>query len=687
MATGQLEINSLAEIVENWETLTDSSVIIEYVYNNYSVYINNVLDDTIVLNVNLFNTLKDLGFLNRLENTISNNAIVQFTIKPELQTAPVIKMLEKLLLLTYEKSYNTEQDINNAVISINYTCYWDREFDYQGTVGLMSYSKCIEIRDSYNNSVFVPYGQNRDYLAEGLLYYNRFYNKLLTYYMYLRNITEFDINSLTALVTINTVPSNATVLMEVSGANYYTNSMYVTKGDTVNYTVTANGWGTESGTVIVEEDITINVTLTQLTATLTINTVPGDATITFSGDYISAINNSVTTYIGNVVTYTVSADGYTSVTEEYTVTEEETINVSLDLVQYTLTINTSPSNAGAIVSFSGDYISTTSNSVTAYIGSIINYTVSASGYTTVTQNNYTITKNETVTVQLSKNTVTLTINTTPSSATVIFRDSNYISQSGKSVTVYAGTTVNYTVTANGYTSKNGSKTVNSTQTINVSLSQNEYFVLDSDLMKVGNVNVPANGSDNGLASGFSYTSSSQSASNVKGNYFSFNPSNLSQTNWEMQIKFKATDVTTTQGLSGRLDWDSVSQTTSAYGCRFEIASGKLKILIGRGNINSGGMDISNGGISIAVNTYYTVKVSYNGTAYKINCNGTETTYTSSNKIVWGSILPLGGRLYRPLNTFWYKLVPATYCTIDLMNTWIKSNGSYVVWNTNILPSS
>lgn len=64
---------------------------------------------------------------------------------------------------------------------------------------------------------------------------------------------------------------------------------------------------------------------------------------------------------------------------------------------------------------------------------------------------------------------TFTIKPTPSNATVVLTASGY-TQSGNSITVPGGTSVAWTVTANGYTTQNGTKVVTKTESQNVTLA-------------------------------------------------------------------------------------------------------------------------------------------------------------------------------------------------------------------------
>lgn len=65
---------------------------------------------------------------------------------------------------------------------------------------------------------------------------------------------------------------------------------------------------------------------------------------------------------------------------------------------------------------------------------------------------------------------TFTINPTPTNSTVTLTASSY-TQSGNSISVASGTTVSWTVSADGYYDKNGSETVTKDKTLNVRLSE------------------------------------------------------------------------------------------------------------------------------------------------------------------------------------------------------------------------
>ena len=75
---------------------------------------------------------------------------------------------------------------------------------------------------------------------------------------------------------------------------------------------------------------------------------------------------------------------------------------------------------------------------------------------------------------------TFTINPTPTTATVTLTASGY-SQSDNSISVDSGTTVSWTVSADGYNSRNGSETITGDKTLNISLYEiltGEYWITE-----------------------------------------------------------------------------------------------------------------------------------------------------------------------------------------------------------------
>lgn len=77
------------------------------------------------------------------------------------------------------------------------------------------------------------------------------------------------------------------------------------------------------------------------------------------------------------------------------------------------------------------------------------------------------------------NLFTYTINPTPSDATVTLTAGGY-TQVGNSITVYKGTTVNWSVSKNGYQTQSGTKTINSNTTDNVTLSNQPLYYCYKD---------------------------------------------------------------------------------------------------------------------------------------------------------------------------------------------------------------
>ena len=252
--------------------------------------------------------------------------------------------------------------------------------------------------------------------------------------------------------TVNPTPSDATVLLTASGYTQVGNSIVVSSGTTVSWSVSKSGYITQSGTETITSDTTKNVTLVSGACTLTVIPVPSDATVSIT-DSTAGTSTSGTgqttlnTTIGDAITVLVSKSGYTSKTVTLTMTGNATIQVSLEANMSTITFTTNAPNPTIVLSSSG-YVQV-GNSITVPTGTRVDYIVSATGYVT-RQSSIFADGDKTYNIILTEdsNAATITIAPKPSSTSVTIACEGYGSVSGtgtQSLTVPKDSPVTYTV--------------------------------------------------------------------------------------------------------------------------------------------------------------------------------------------------------------------------------------------------
>lgn len=122
-------------------------------------------------------------------------------------------------------------------------------------------------------------------------------------------------------LTINPTPSDATVTIN----GEVTNSVTVNEGTILNWEVSDEGYITQSSSITMVEDVTINVELELQSYTFTINPTPSNATVKLNGQ----TTKTLTVVHGTTVNWEVSASGYITQSGTVTVTSNSTKNVVL----------------------------------------------------------------------------------------------------------------------------------------------------------------------------------------------------------------------------------------------------------------------------------------------------------------------------------------------------------------------
>ena len=268
------------------------------------------------------------------------------------------------------------------------------------------------------------------------------------------------------MVTINTTPSNATVLIN----NESTQSYKGVDGENITYTVSADGYDTQTGSFTLTEDKTLEIELvkTAVPVTITIVPTPSDATVVMNG----RLTKSVTVAINTEVVYAVSKEHYS--TETGTIVADSTKTVEITCVEdekFTFVINT---NADKIVLSDGQTLTgDTTYTVTSY-DSLVTYTATKDGYKTLTGTLTGSADNEITLQRYYK----FSIVPTPSNAVVMINGRLL-----KSVNAVSGDELVWIVSCSGYVTRNGNYVMTEADSVNNITLQSEEEVYGETTQK------------------------------------------------------------------------------------------------------------------------------------------------------------------------------------------------------------
>ena len=123
-------------------------------------------------------------------------------------------------------------------------------------------------------------------------------------------------------VTVEPTPADATV--KINGSE--TKELVVEEGTVVDIEVSKEGYETYTKQITVTEDVTEVVNLVIKQFTLTVNTIPADATVMLN----DVEQRQITVDYGSTVKVFVSKEGYIDKTDSVVVTEDKTIQIELE---------------------------------------------------------------------------------------------------------------------------------------------------------------------------------------------------------------------------------------------------------------------------------------------------------------------------------------------------------------------
>lgn len=134
-------------------------------------------------------------------------------------------------------------------------------------------------------------------------------------------------------LAIYPIPDDATVIINGESRRNIT----VVEGTSVTYTVSKEGYVSQSETLIVNSDINMQVSLRELGRfAFTINPYPSYAVVEIDGE----LTNTIYRLEGTVVTWTVRLTGYNTQAGTFQINEDSSINVYLDCLNNPQTVST-----------------------------------------------------------------------------------------------------------------------------------------------------------------------------------------------------------------------------------------------------------------------------------------------------------------------------------------------------------
>ena len=257
-------------------------------------------------------------------------------------------------------------------------------------------------------------------------------------------------------LTINPTPADATVTLSVNDHPEYVqvgNTITVPNNTSVDWVVSKTGYISQSNSILMHQDETMNIELISGACVFTVVPVPSNCQVTImdleAGQMTSGVGEkSLATTVGNTVRCIVSKSGYTTKTIDVPVTGTTRMTITLEASMATITLITNAPNPTIVLSAVG-YVQD-GNSITVPVGTRVDYIVSATGYIT-RQNTIFADVDKTYEIILTEDgeMATLTIAPKPTSTSVTINATGYDTVSGQgtqSMSVVKDTPVTYTVT-------------------------------------------------------------------------------------------------------------------------------------------------------------------------------------------------------------------------------------------------
>ena len=285
-----------------------------------------------------------------------------------------------------------------------------------------------------------------------------------------------NMTSNTVILTINPDPIDATVVLEVEGGNPFDfeqvgNSITVSPGTSVRYTVSKTDYITQSNVIEVNETQTVEINLSETLYTYIIHPTPANATVSLTAAGYTQEDNSISVPRGTTVEWSVSKTNYIAQTGTKVVDDNCADNIILKkLIEFTIT--PTPSNATVTLIATG--YSQVGNSIKVPYGTTVVWMVEKEGY--LTKSGSKIMTEDTEAQIILEEMMTFTIIPNPSDAIVHITAAGYI-QHNNSITVPPGTIINWEVSKEGMESKSGRKAVNKTENYPVELKKIIVFTV------------------------------------------------------------------------------------------------------------------------------------------------------------------------------------------------------------------
>lgn len=285
-----------------------------------------------------------------------------------------------------------------------------------------------------------------------------------------------NLESNTVILTISPTPSDATVLLSIEGGNPFNfhqvgNSITVSPGTKVKYTVSKTDYITQSNVIEVNETQTVDITLSETLYTYIIHPTPSDATVTLAAAGYTQSGNSIQVPKGTTVNWTVSKANYVSQSGTKVVNDNYADNITLKEL-LTFTIMPTPSNATVTLIATG--YTQIGNSIKVPYGTTVMWMVEKEGY--ITRSGSKIVSEDTEAQIILSEMYTFTIVPSPADAIVHMECPGYIQQ-GNSITVPYGKTVEWEVSKEGMSAKTGRKVVTETESMEVVLLRYVTFTI------------------------------------------------------------------------------------------------------------------------------------------------------------------------------------------------------------------